>query len=564
MKLTLRTESPVHVGNGEYLTWLDYALVGRTVHVLDWRAIMEAALLATEDAGDRLAEFSDNCADLLKKAGDLRPKAPGNQRSEILRKLREETNPIRFAKETLGNDLLARAIRSGDYDRYSCEYTGGRLDRRLEIRSQAKDGAGKPTIPASVLKGQIRTALAHAVLGALDEEGCRRILEGGGGLAGWNRDLQESTPGRARFQFGDEIEAAAFRPPSGQQRRVVSSDPRVDLMRFLRVSDPLRSSTSMVVLRASPFGPVRGRGENSTHLQPLQPTVMEAIDTGSQFEFELSVDSMTLRGAAAAGGGGHPLVRDGFWTLFARVFGLTRDEVKGMDDATMEQRMLSAVEVSLAGRMSALLSRESAWFDRMSAPRDAPLRAFVERLRKQEGGRLPLRIGWGTGLHSLTVLPALEAHPMLAGPLAQVMARTGLGMKPRERRMRAEREKLAIEQARREGGGKPGSAAVLREELLSEKTDPTRLPVSRRMTMEGGEPGEYLGFATLVRGEMTADPPRDRKSEQQMPEPAPAASGKKIRREKAARPKKERPVLPDRPASQTEIADLLKKFGPKH
>lgn len=565
MKFTLRTESPVHVGNGEYLTWLDYALVGRTVRVLDWRAIMEAALLATEDAGDRLAEFTDTCASLLKKAADALPKAPGNQRSEILRKLREDTNPIRFAKETLGNDLLARAIRSGDYDLYACEYTGGRLDRRLEIRRQAKDGAGQPTIPASVLKGQIRTALAHTALGALDEEAARRILVGGGGLAGWDRDLRESTPGRARFQFGDEIEVAAFRPASGRDRRAVRSDPRVDLLRFVRVSDPLRSSSSLVVMRASPFGPVKSRGGNASHLQPLQPSVMEAIDSGSQFEFDLSVDSMTLRGAASAGGGAHPLVRDEFWAMFARIFGLTRDEVKTLDDAAIEERMLSAVEVSLAGRMTALLSRESAWFDRMSAPADAPLRAFVERLKNQESGRLPLRIGWGTGLHSLTALPALEAHPVLAEPLAHVMARTGLGMKPRDRRMRAEREKLVIEKARREGGGKPGSATALREGLLSEKTDPKLLPVSRRMTMEGGDPGEYLGFATIARGEMTAELPRDRKAEQQKREAAPAVSGKKPRREKGARPPKpRRPELPDRPANENEIEDLLKKFGPRH
>ena len=570
MRFCVRAESPLHVGTGESLAWLDYALAGRTVHVFDWGRIMDTALMGREDAGDRLAEFTDRCARVLKRSQDALMKAPGNQRSEILREVREETSPIGFAQQELSNEVLARAMRAGDYDRYACEFLGGRLDRRLEIRCQAKDRSGNPVIPASTLRGQLRTALAHATLSTGDEATARRILEGGDGLDGWNRGLAQATPGRARFLFGDEIEAAALRPLAGRQRHPLRSDPRVDLMRFLRVSDPLCSKARLVVLRSSPFGLASGRGNQSPHIMPLQPSVMEAIETGSQFEFELEVDVRTLRGVALATGSAHPMVRDDFWQLFGRVFGLSRDEVKTLDDESIENRVLSAVEVSLSGRMMALIQRETAWLERMSAPKDAPLRVFAERIVQQPGGRLPLRIGMGSGLHSMTVLPSIEADPLLSEPLARVLARAGLGLKPRDRRMRSENEKAVIERARRAVGGKSGGAASLREDLLSQKCDLAALPRSRRLTMVGGVPGEYLGFASLIRGVMTDEEPVDRAKQAQDLEAqrtAERTAARSVERapKRSSKPKPpRRPAVPDRPANESEITDLLKKFGPRH
>lgn len=561
MKFTLRAESPIHVGSGESLSWLDYMLIGRTVHVLDWGALLDAALLGCADAPERLAAFTDRCARLLQDAQDALAKAPPKERSDILRRARDETSPVLFAKDDLGNDVLARALKAGDYDKYQAEYVGGRLDRRLEIRVQAKDARGRPTIPASVLRGQIRSALAHAVLSAGDPEIARVILEGGGGLDGWNRSLAEATPGRARFLFGEDVEAAVFRAPGGDGPGARGGDARLDLLRFVRFSDPIDSRAELIVLRSSPFALSRAGAARSepARLLPVQPAVFEAINEGAEFEFEIRVDTAVLQGAAGAAGAQHPLVREPFWRLFQRVYGVSREEARNLSAAALEERMLSALEVSLASRAAALCAREQSWLDRANVSREAPPRQFLAGLEQRNDGRLPLRIGSGSGLHGMTVLPAIETDARLAEPLARVLARAGLGLKPRDRRERAEREKNAIEQARRDAAERSGPRPRLREDLLTERRDPRALPAARRFTMEGGAPDLYLGFATLARGTLSVvAPPAKKRREERPEEPRP----EKVREPRPKKPA--RPQIPDRPASQSEIEDLLRKFGPRH
>jgi len=414
VKFALRVESPIHVGNGEHLAWLDYFVHAGTLHVVDWGALVEAASSSRTDVAERLAAFCDRGLQRIEAARGVISKARGRERQIELDKLRDDTSPVRFASDELKDGALATRMRDGAFDRYRATFHGGRFDRRLQIRTQSKDAMGRPTIPGTVLKGQIRTALAHTVLTRGDEDTARTILEGGAGLPGWKRTLDEATPGRARFMFADEVEAAVFRVPAdGRQGwHVRLDDPRRDVLRFLHVSDPVRAHGELVVLRSSPFNLAPsakdgGRGP----LVPLAPVMMEAIVEGSEFEFEIRVDASTLRRLAADGESGHAGLRTGLWPVFQRLFGVTREEVRELDDAAVEERVLSAIEVSLATRMTAVVARENAWLDAVHAPHDSALREFIESYGSSSIAAVPLRIGSGAGLHANTVLCALDGHP---------------------------------------------------------------------------------------------------------------------------------------------------------
>jgi len=572
MKFTVRAETPLLVGAGERLAWLDWALYGNKVRVLDWGAIIAAASEKSDDVAEALRDFTVRGDKIIHEGQKALKDTPGNERSNLLRQVREKTNADRFAKDDLKNAELANEIRDGKFDRYSSTFGGGRLDRALEITTCAKDNANAAIIPASTVRGQIRSALLHALLATGDEATARRTLDGLGPRRGWEKELATTTPGRARFQFGADLESAAFRVPGGGPKRIVTDDPRVDLMRFIRVSEPVKLRSTTIVLRVAPFAVRKLSGEKRP--VPLVPTVSEAIAPGSEFEFELTVDTELLKGVAAAQGNGHAFVRAPFWELIPRVFGLDREEVKSLDSAALEERVVSAIEVALSGRMAALARRDVKWFDRHDVSKEAPQRQFVEAIVKGDGERLPMRIGAGAGLHGVTAIASIELDPLLADPLARIMARTGLGMRPKDRRERAEREKHAIEKSRRSGRG--GGHGV-RAELLAEKTDPKILPQARRLEMDHGGPGDQLGMASYARGELSAEAPKPRVKpkpkrtdrDADRPQRRHGKGGKPDRTSRPSSPSgprrsaPRRPPVPDRPANQSEVDDLLKKFGPR-
>lgn len=598
MRFTLRIETPTHIGDGEHLSWLDYHLHGPTLQVLNWGALLEAASLVRDDVAERLAQFCDASAKLLSDTERGLSKMQGGQRADALRRVRDLTSPVRFAEDTLGNEVLGRAIKAGDYDAYRAEFLGGRLDRRLEIRTQAKAADRTPTVPATALRGQIRSALMHVALASMDEASARAILGGGGGLDGWDKGLADATPGRARFLFGAELEAAVFRSGGAGGRDPHRADPRLDLMQFIRVSEPVKSRAALIVTRMSPFQMSKtraGAGGSSTQATPLQPLMVEAIDQGAEFEYELAVDGARIHGLAAAAGKQHAMVRDPFWAGFSRLFGVSREEAARLSTEEIEQRVLSAVEVALSARMAALVQRERRWFENVGVRKDSAPSEFIDGIAAPSDAGVPLRLGFGAGLLGLTAIAALESHTLLSEPLSRILARTGLGLRPRDRRDRAEREKTAIERARRSkflASENPN----LRGGLVAETRDPKTVPKSRRLVMEAGGPAEIPGYARLRRGEMSAEAPAPRRRQEapaprrrdELPARGPKKSGERQpagRRERPgdaprrkdktrgrpagkpsapAKPAPRRPALPDRPATTSEIDSLLKRFGPRH
>lgn len=589
MKFVLRVESPVHVGTGDVVPWLDYHLEGKLVHVLDVARILETAGAKHENVVERFAEWSDRAARVLEDNAEIAQKAASRERAEILRRSRDETSLARFARDELKDDELARGIREGAFDRYRGEFSGGRLDRRLEIKECAKDASGAPTIPGSTLRGQIRSALIHAALSGGSAEIASRVMGGSPEAEGWKKSLADATPGRARFLFGDALERAVLRPPQRMD------DPRFDLMRFVRVSEPLRARTKVAFERATAYF-IRG-----DKLNPLAPAVCEVIAEGSEFEFEIRADAALASGLARADGGTHAMVSPEFWAGFARVFGVTREEAKELDPEALEARMLSAIEVALAARYAAITRRENAWFTWAGAPADAPLRQFHDGFSALEG-RVSMRLGMGAGLHGVTALLAIETDPQLREPLSRALARTGLGLDPKKRRERAEREKVWIERARKDASQKHERSPGLRPELVDEKRDPSQLPVTRAFTMDGPLPDLFVGCVTLARGELSAEsvadgaslaaktralraprverddsrrleraasrPPRDdrrdrrgrdedRRDDRRGPPGRDDRGPRRPDRPKGPPPK----PLPDRPATEDEIAKLLERFG---
>jgi len=151
---------------------------------------------------------------------------------------------------------------------------------------------------------------------------------------------------------------------------------------------------------------------------------------------------------------------------------------------------------------------------------------------------------------------------ILREPRGRALARPGLGLQPLARRDRAEREKQLIEAERRKRHRGSRERASLREELLAQQRDPKTLPVSRRLVMDGGLAGAFLGFASLARGPISEERPRLEKKHAAGPT-RPMRTTRKDARPRRTEKKRKQPErkIPDRPATTTELDDLAKRFG---
>lgn len=233
----LKTLGFVHVGTGNQLSRLDYVYDARAgqVIVLDFDALLGRPEIDAEELTRS-----------LQRAG--------------------------FSMEQL---LHTHHIPPQEVARYRLAADGDPNDQ--PIREQLKTPWHQPLIPASSLKGAIRTAVLW------------RFLEEGDHAAQAARYLQEIAEGRHdRFRRGRP------QPPDSRyiarriEKPTLGSDPNRDLLRGLQMGDPEPfAPEKLVLLRVNTYQ-IGERG----HLQPERrlTNYVEAIKPGAQTALSLKLD----------------------------------------------------------------------------------------------------------------------------------------------------------------------------------------------------------------------------------------------------------------------------------
>ncbi len=233
----LKTLSPVHVGTGNQLSQLDYVYdkQANEVIILDFDALLG------------------------------RPEVDAE---ELTRSLQNAG----FSMEQL---LRTYRIPSQEVARYRLAADGNPNDQ--PIREQLKTPWHQPLIPASSLKGAIRTAVLW------------RFLEEGDRAAQAARYLQEIAEGRHdRFRRG----RSRSPDPRYVARRIeeptLGSDPNHDLLRGLQMGDPEPfAPEKLVLLRVNTYQ-IGERG----YLEPQRrlTNYVEALKPGAQTALSLKLD----------------------------------------------------------------------------------------------------------------------------------------------------------------------------------------------------------------------------------------------------------------------------------
>jgi len=252
---------------------------------------------------------------------------------------------------------------AGSLDRFSryilsCQFRNAQ--ESIELIEFSRDPNSQPLVPASALRGLLRTVLAFVVLKENPEalqEGIEGAMEGR-----WRRD-----------------------GASGKLERRIFGRSEFDVMKALEVRDPAPLSkedirayeASVMTMMGSSFRP-----KTSIFLEALNP------DSGEAFEFGVSMDRSYLE-RRARDAGGRP-TSDPFAAACA-------SHLKGPSELLQAMRNFS----------EALIEWERRFYVDANA-RDLG-RIFTEVIRKAEG-RVVLPFGFGAGWRSKTVGALFETQ----------------------------------------------------------------------------------------------------------------------------------------------------------
>lgn len=243
MQLQLKTITPIHIGNGEELSPLDYVFDGQYYYRITQNQVLEFV----KDIPDGIEKFiywaeerAKEIIALQNREGEFKKKKRGKDFNQQLSGLKESFNYLEFAKLQKQEQAFLEYLKNKQ-DIPKVRFKGKTI--RGQVRGAAKTATQQLYLPGTSLKGAIRTALLyHFLQNKADHNIVKEILE---------RNLQKAKTaiqrgGKTRkiqANFADELEQLAFYgawskfDDNKRQDKIKYNDEKFDIMKFLFVSD---------------------------------------------------------------------------------------------------------------------------------------------------------------------------------------------------------------------------------------------------------------------------------------------------------------------------------------
>jgi len=526
MNLTIRALSPIHIGTGNSLEPFDYYFLPNRVFVIDHEACLEA-IYEKHPAGvtmfsDWIEKTSRDISD-ANKARKKKGQFKGQNPNEILKQLRAGFNIIDFTEKVLKDRELAETFRKEERFRLYEGYCPERPRNIMQLKEALKTNA-ELFIPGSSIKGAIRTALAYQVISRLDEEESRQFLQpqqydsdGFSSMLEQIRSasseavsaLQESSPdnhGRAlgklnslrrKFdkQIGAEVERFVFGCGDRKGERAKWDNPQFDIMRLIHVSDTQKSHAEILFSDMKSF--TYKHEQKSMYGQPLSLT--EFIDTGSEFQFSIEVDSQAIRKLFTRGNSSDWI---GFEEKFQRLFGIEASEIQTLSSQALEEKIVNSILSAIRVFGEAVKKREQEWLARFKPQEVEELQKLFQQKMNKPGSYT--KIGYASGWFATTVGLAIANNAHLQPLFPEVIYAFNLDLIWSKERLltRPQRDKRNLE---------------TQVGLLNRKVREERFPGSRRLTAERWNPSEYIGWIEITREPMQASPAKKQASKAEAP-----------------------------------------------
>lgn len=411
MKLILKTISPVHVGTGVSLEPFEYIIDGNMFYRLNQNKAFLYAIESHPEFPEIFGKWLENTQLKLDSETD------NKRQSEI----RKAFNFKSFCERELNDKALVRRILQSGY-LYKCPVEYGTLNKK-QILEMMKSPSGESYIPATSIKGAIRTSLLYNAFANTGIDEKKRLMD---------EIIVSKEFAKTNGKYlGKSLEEKYFNCGENKNSTVIYSNIQLDLMKFIHVSDAVARKADFSILPANLY-------QTDKEYQEQTPA-LETINDGAEFEFSISVNKNELLRIADESRLPNSRSWKNFDEKFMQLFGFSIVQENSVD---LEEKIVNSIKKSLNSFGKAIMENEQRWISdyrsKVSSRRKTIENANIENLKNfynslpQSGATL--RIGWASGFISTTIFSALLLEPSLKVFAKQIMKQFKLGIPPTKKR----------------------------------------------------------------------------------------------------------------------------------
>ncbi|HMQ46018.1 MAG TPA: type III-A CRISPR-associated RAMP protein Csm5 [Saprospiraceae bacterium] len=453
MELRIKTLTPLHIGNGEKLSPLEYVIDGTTYYRLDQAAftrflkdLSPTALRAFSDwVGEKYRAIADFEISFSKLSRDQQRDGKKDHNQQFVA-LSQSATPLAFCESINKRAELIRFLRENK------SLTRARIDARdfksSQVNELQKNGLQKPYLPGSSIKGSIRTALLYnwlchhadrkSVMEAIDEQ------------------LRKKAKDTA---MDDRLEAQAFYCEARINGKVWHDEAQYDLLKLLTVSDAHLAKDAFELTLADVKAYVRKREKrgNKTEFiadEQRQTPYVEAIPAQTELLGSLHFNIgflYSIHEHLPADGKGIAIGGDYHWKYLKNkvkaVYNLDMDVFQGLNQLPtaerakrldeLEQQVLQHIMSCLKAFNQRQLDSDRQWLDEFAK---VDFKGhFADRMEEGWAALWPrrelplLHLGFGAGFRSTTALLYFLEDQGLQKKYEDIMQTFALGLPPNKK-----------------------------------------------------------------------------------------------------------------------------------
>lgn len=410
-KLYLTTLAPVHIGTGNSLEPFDYVILDNVLYRLDVDNIFQQLYDRHPDSVDKVFEWIATTKTQLEKEGNNKKQSQIRKNFTLLNFIRGKVNDTALAQS-----IQEQLRKDGAGALYSAECIDSSMKKK-EVRECVKTALSEVYIPASSLKGSIRTALLAYAVRRLPDRTKEKIAEQ---LSITLR--KQNNPKEIDKVLDKEI---FFCVSANQQ-----ADAKYDLMKLIRISD----SSSRPPKDCLCIFPVDLYLKSGKEPRQEQTPLVEAIKTGETFEVTITIDVDFLRTAARLLSNNDPIfgkaLRIGCEEKIHRLFGIDLRSVEKISNQELEDKIIQHLLTVVKEFSDEVKKNEQQWAQVVSSDSRSKFKGAAAKMLEYYR-TLPeraMKIGYASGFPATTIFLTMKNDDKLRSVEKALLQELKIGM----------------------------------------------------------------------------------------------------------------------------------------